>query len=71
MKAAVIFSIPLRMAKGFAWRWRSADQTQGSAQPFEAYEDCVDDAERSGYTVEVGPVEVPNGLASRLSKKHS
>jgi len=32
MKAAVIFSIPLRMAKGFAWRWRSADHTQGSAR---------------------------------------
>jgi len=58
MKAAVIFSIPLRMAKGLAWRWRSADHTQGSTRPFEVYADCVADAARNGYAAKPGPLEV-------------
>jgi len=71
MKPAVIFSVPLRMAEGCAWRWRSADHTQGSTQPFEVYADCVADAERNGYVVEVGPVGAPIDVASRVIKKRS
>jgi hypothetical protein len=71
MKAAVIFSIPLRMKKGLGWRWRSVDHTQGSTQSFQVYADCVTDAERKGYTVEADRVEGRVDLASRVGKSRS
>ena len=57
MKAAIIFSIPMRTAKRFAWRWRSEDDAMESGQAFGFYADCAADAERKGYKVRVGRIE--------------
>ncbi|MGZ5117028.1 MAG: hypothetical protein ACXWCX_13500 [Burkholderiales bacterium] len=57
MKLAVIFSVPMTTSPGFAWRWRSADYKRESAEWFIFYRDCVEDAERNGYKVELGRIE--------------
>jgi hypothetical protein len=57
MKLAVIFSVPVTTTPGFAWRWRSADHKKESAEAFVFYRDCVTDAERNGYKVELGRIE--------------
>ena len=69
MKAAVIFSVPMRTAKRFAWRWRSADHTRASTQSFRFYAECVADAERYGYKVELGRIEARSDLESGFSQK--
>jgi hypothetical protein len=71
MKAAVIFSIPLRMKKGLGWQWRSVDHTQASTQSFQVYADCVTDAERNGYTVEADRVEARVDPGQLLGKRLS
>jgi hypothetical protein len=57
MRKAVVFSIPLSTSDSFAWRWRSEDHARESDAAFRYYLDCVEDAKRYGYTVEVGRVE--------------
>jgi hypothetical protein len=57
MKLAVIFSVPSTTSSGFEWRWRSADHKHESANSFFFYRDCVTDAERNGYKVELGRIE--------------
>jgi hypothetical protein len=57
MRKAVVFSIPVSMTDSFAWRWRSEDHTRESEAAFHYYLDCVADAKRHGYTVELGRVE--------------
>jgi hypothetical protein len=64
VKIAVIFSVPMSTAKSFAWRWRAADYKQESTQSFSFYYECVANAERSGYKVELGRIEALSDLAS-------
>ena len=52
MKPAVIFSIPTTTGPGYCWRWRSADGTTDSTEPFLYYFDCLTDAKANGYSVE-------------------
>jgi hypothetical protein len=54
---AVVFSVPLRTTDAFVWRWRSEDHTCESGGAFRYYLDCVADAKRHGYTVEIGRLE--------------
>jgi hypothetical protein len=71
MKAAVIFSIPMIMAKRFAWRWRSEDHTKDSTRSFAFYEDCVTDAQRNGYKVARARIEGSTDRASGFIEKHA
>ena len=71
MKAAVIFSIPIAMAKRFGWRWRSADHTEDSTRAFKSYPDCVADAKRNGYEVGLGHMEGHADLASGFGRKRA
>ncbi|MGZ5118427.1 MAG: hypothetical protein ACXWIS_05810 [Burkholderiales bacterium] len=69
MKTAVIFSVPMSMSQRFAWRWRSEDHTQDSKQSFRFYYQCVADAERNGYKVEMGHIEARSNLAGSVGKR--
>ena len=51
MKSAEVYSARAPTAHGFVWKWRSDDYTKRSSLGFVAYEDCVADARKSGYTV--------------------
>ena len=51
MKSAEIYSARAVTAHGFAWRWRSNDHAKTSAMAFVAFEDCVADARKHGYSV--------------------
>lgn len=67
MKNAVIFSIPMNVAKRYGWRWRSADHSQDSARCFSSYADCAADAAQNGYTVRLDRLEArSNDVASTL-----
>jgi len=49
MKVAVIFSIPNTTSGDVYWRWRSMDGKTDSTQPFNSREECLQNAETSGY----------------------
>jgi len=51
MKSARLYSLRAQTAHGFVWKWRSDDHTKSSSMGFVIYEDCVADAQKSGYTV--------------------
>jgi hypothetical protein len=51
MKAAVVYTMRAKTAYGFVWKWRSSDFTKRSPLSFISHDDCVADAQRSGYTV--------------------
>jgi hypothetical protein len=53
MKNAEIFSVPSPDVNGYAWKWRCADSATESAQSFQLYFDCLTDAKRHGYKVEL------------------
>jgi hypothetical protein len=38
-------------AHGFVWKWRPTNRVKSSSMAFVAYEECVADAQKSGYTV--------------------
>ena len=57
MKTGVIFSVPLNTTREFGWRWRSGDFEDGSIDSFRFYAECVADAERKGYKVQLGRIE--------------
>lgn len=59
MKSADVYSIRAQAARGFVWKWRSSDRARTSTLAFVAYEDCVADAQKSGYTV--APLRDPQG----------
>jgi hypothetical protein len=52
-KAAEIYSIPIKTEPGFAWKWRSRDGTTVCAECFLYYHDCLVNARRKGYHVEL------------------
>ena len=51
MKTAVIISVPVTAAPGYAWKWRSPDGKQQSPSTFVYFYDCVEDARRAGFGV--------------------
>jgi hypothetical protein len=51
MKTAEVYSLRAQTAHGFVWKWRSSNRAKSSAMAFVTYEDCVADAQKSGYTV--------------------
>jgi len=61
MKSAEVYSMRAQTAHGFVWKWRSKDyrKSAGSTMAFVSYEDCVADAQKSGYAV--APVRDPTG----------
>ena len=54
MKTATTYSVPLTIAPGFGWKWRSDDGKRVSPEWFVFHRDCVADAKRNGYAVEPG-----------------
>jgi hypothetical protein len=51
MKSADVYSVRAQTAHGFVWKWRSSDRAKQSSMAFVTYEDCVADAQKSGYAV--------------------
>jgi hypothetical protein len=51
MKSAEVYSVRAQTAHGFAWKWRSLDKGRSSSMSFVSHEDCVADAQKSGYVV--------------------
>jgi hypothetical protein len=51
MKSAEVYSVRAQTARGFVWKWRPTNHVKNSSVGFVAYEDCVADAQKSGYTV--------------------
>jgi len=51
MKSAEVYSVRAQTAHGFVWKWRSTNSAKSSSIGFVTYEDCVADAQRSGYSV--------------------
>ena len=60
MKSADVYSVPAQTAHGFGWKWRASDRVKRSSLAFVTYEDCVADAQRSGYTVSPPRAEAAN-----------
>ena len=52
-RTAIVFSV-LVGTNAFAWKWRSSDSTEKSSASFALFFDCVQDARRAGYTVQLG-----------------
>jgi len=55
MKTAEIYSLRAQTAHGFVWKWRPINRAKSSSMAFVTYEDCVADAQKSGYTVSLRP----------------
>ena len=55
MKSAEVYSVRAKTAHGFVWKWRSSDHAKSSTMAFVSFEDCVADAQKSGYSVPPGP----------------
>lgn len=53
MRYAKIYSVPAPGTHLFAWRWRTPDGRQRSPRAFDFYFDCLEDAQRKGYRVEL------------------
>ena len=51
MKTAEVYSMRAQTAHGVVWKWRSDDRTRRSWMAFATYDDCVEDAKKSGYSV--------------------
>ena len=58
MKSAKLYSMRAQTANGFVWKWRAEDRSKGSSMAFVGYEECVADAQKSGYSVPAGPAPV-------------
>ncbi|MDB5902400.1 MAG: hypothetical protein JWM26_1278 [Betaproteobacteria bacterium] len=53
MKTARLFSIQVPQSTAFVWKWRCSDGKAESKQSFDLYYDCVEDARKNGYSVEL------------------
>lgn len=51
MKQAQVYCARVTGAS-FSWKWRSADGKHESANAFDYYHDCLEDARKNGYTAE-------------------
>jgi hypothetical protein len=66
MNTAQIYSIPIKSASGFGWKWRSAEGETVSRQWFIFYYDCLSDARRRGYHVELQRRHGPDSPGGEL-----
>jgi len=53
MKKAKLFSIPAGTPPGYAWKWHCEADKKGCKDAFMLYYDCLSDAKKSGYEVEL------------------
>ena len=60
MKTAVIISVPVTAAPSYAWKWRSPDGKQHSPSTFVYFYDCVQDARRAGFAIELTGTSAKN-----------
>jgi hypothetical protein len=51
VKSAEVYSQLAQTAHGFVWKWRASTLAKRSSIAFICYEDCVEDAQKNGYTV--------------------
>jgi hypothetical protein len=51
---ARIVAVTARCANGYHWQWR-ADDGAVSGREFDLFYECLSDARRAGYTVDLGP----------------
>ena len=51
MKLAEVYSMRAQTAHGVVWRWRTNDRAASPSMAFVTYEDCLANAQKSGYTV--------------------
>jgi hypothetical protein len=54
-KKAQVYSVRIAGDSSFAWKWRSADGARQSPGAFVYFFDCVTDAKKSGYAVDLVP----------------
>jgi hypothetical protein len=54
-KKAQVYSVSIAGEASFAWKWRSADGARHSPGAFVYFFDCVQDAKKSGYAVDMVP----------------
>ena len=70
MKKATLCAIASGEAPGYAWSWSCESDKTHSAGAFPYYYDCVSDARKNGYVVEVtrahGPM-APEGVGFTLA----
>ena len=52
---AIVRPVPARTEQGYRWQWRSVDGACVSANAFDLFYDCLDDARKHGYEVELPP----------------
>jgi hypothetical protein len=72
MKAATVTATPTGESSGFSWVWRCEADNVVRAGAFAFYYDCVADAQKHGYTVEVARAHgatAPGGVAFNLRSK--
>ena len=48
-----MFSVPSPHKNGYVWRWRCVDTDAESKEAFAMYHDCLADAQKHGYQVEL------------------
>lgn len=53
MKKAEMFPIESKQAPGYVWKWRCVNSKVDSNEAFTLYYDCLMDAQRKGYEVEL------------------
>jgi hypothetical protein len=71
MKTATVFTIATGEPHGYAWKWRCATGTVTSAGTFPFYYDCITDARKHGYEVDVTRahgVTAPGGAGFALER---
>jgi hypothetical protein len=67
MKHAEVYSQLAKTAHGFVWKWRASNSAKGSSIAFICYEDCVEDAQKNGYTV--APQRTPTAEAKAVQAR--
>ena len=54
MKTAEIFSVTSRLPHGYGWKWRCHATKTESSETFGLFYECVQDARKHGYEVDLG-----------------
>ena len=67
-KTASVVSIDSSDAHGFYWVWRSADGQRQSRASFVYFYECVQDARRAGYAVDLS---INSGKSSDLRNEYA
>lgn len=53
---ARIVPVPAKNRHGYRWSWRTLDGAAASERLFDLFFDCLDDARKHGYEVELPPL---------------